>query len=89
MSGSNNTAAARNARWAQREGTREQQEQRDMESREDPEIISVVDNVEAEVQAPTTEGSQLKVLVHNAEGERDVCSRVHCGRDQADRGEQR
>ena len=64
MSGSNNTATARSARWTQREETREQQEQRNMESREDPELISVVDDEEAEVQAPATDGNQLKVLVH-------------------------
>ena len=35
-----------------------------MESREDPEEISVVDDEEAEVQAPATGNNQLKVQVH-------------------------
>ena len=66
MSGSNNSAAARNARCAQRGDTREQQEQENVETREDPEIISV-DDAEVEVQAPPADGNQLKVLVHNVD----------------------
>ena len=68
MSGSNNSAAARSARCAQRGDTREQQEQ-DAEVTDDPDLISVHEVQGQNVPSPPTDGNQLKVMVHNVEAD--------------------